>query len=758
MIRPCFSTASLAAAALLFVIQPMLARILLPVVGGSAAVWTTCQLFFQAVLVAGYCYAAVITRSLPVGGQVAVHAAVLAAGLMVLPVATHVSAPVGAPVPWLLGTLALSVGPPFFALSATAPLLQRWFAGTRDRSAGDPYFLYATSNAGSLGGLLAFPLLIEPLLSRGWQSRLFMLGYAGAAVAILFAGLCALGRTAAPPKRAGGPVTTPLSPRRRLWIVTLAAVPSSLMLGSTQHLTSDVAAIPLLWVLPLAVYLVTFMLAFANRPALSASAWGAVAPWAVAPATFFLVAGVQQPLPLIVAAHLGLLFVTGVMCHKRLFELRPAPERLTEFYLLISLGGVLGGAFNTLAAPLLFRSIVEYPLAIVAAWWLRPQAEADRPADRSAIHGNPPTIVIRAAAGLAVAGVVAAAAIVGADAALHAEWFAAATAGPAFRLIGPAIRAFPAIAVVLFLDCFRRHRAAAAAMTGAMLALPLTGLGGALMFEGRSFFGVHRVVLHPSGSFTLLRHGSTIHGVQARRRPGSEALAALSREPTTYYARSGPLGDVFALLGVQERLGAVAVVGLGAGTVAAYASPGMTLDFIELDPLVVRIAADRRLFTYLADATADHRGRVRGTVGDGRLRLAEQPPRTYDLVVIDAFASDSVPLHLLTREALAMYAERLRSGGLVAFNVSNRHFDLAPPIGAIAADLGLAAAVRRDLDITTEERERAKKESVWVAVGDAAQIDALRQRRNGWEKIPVQPDAAVWTDDYANLLGVFNGW
>jgi len=743
MARLVFTLAILCSAAALFLVQPLAGKILLPLLGGSPAVWNTCLVFFQTALLAGYCYAHVLARRVPLRLQVAVHAAMLAAAATFLPVATLPGPPDGPPIPWLLGTLALTVGPPFIALSATAPLLQRWFSVTHDRAARDPYFLYAASNAGSLGSLLAYPFIIEPALSRGSQSLLVTAAYAVAAAAIVAAGLLAVRAGGGTAEKRVSAAEAPLSLHRRAWIVALAAVPSSLMLGVTQHLTSDVAAIPLLWVVPLAVYLGTFMVAFGSRPRISARAWGTILPAASVPAVFFLLSGVQHPLALILAAHLGLLSVAAAMCHKRLYELRPAATQLTEFYLLTSLGGVLGGAFNALAAPLLFSGVVEYPLAVAAAWWLRPQAEdGDGRGTRSAL----------AAAGIA------AALLTVADAALHREIVVPATFGGVSSLVDPLLRAGPVIAAAMFGACAHMPRAAAAVITGAMLALPFTGLGGELLFQGRSFFGVHRVVLHPSGSFTLLRHGSTIHGIQALRREGSAVLEALSREPTTYYARSGPLGDVIGLLRGQERLGSVAVVGLGAGTIAAYAAPGMTIDFFEIDPLVVQIAADRRLFTYLADAAAESRGRLIGTVGDGRLRLAERPAAAYDLVVIDAFASDSIPLHLITREAVAMYAERLRPGGLIAFNVSNRYFDLAPPLQAIAANLGMAAAVRRDIDIPPAERERAKKESVWVAVGTAAEIDALRRRQPDWEPIPVRPGQPVWTDDYANLLGVFNGW
>lgn len=763
MTRLTFTLAILSSATLLFLVQPLVGRFLLPVLGGSAGVWNTCMLFFQATLLLGYFYADLLTRRCSLVVQLAIHAGVLAAAAACLPLSTQPAAAEGSPTLWLLKTLAVSVGPPFFAICATAPLLQRWFSQTRDPAAGDPYFLYAASNAGSMAGLLVYPLLLEPLLSRRGQSLVFTGGYLLTAAAVASCGILAAWRprlsAASEPSdeianAAILPETTGLSRRESLLIVSLAAVPSSLVLGVTQHLTSDVASIPLLWVVPLAVYLATFMLAFSAWPRLSSAAWGMALPVVIAPAVFFLLASIARPLPLVIAAHLAVLFVGGMMCHRRLHELRPPPAQLTRFFLLVSIGGVAGGAFNALLAPHIFSSVIEYPLAIAALCWLRPQVEsivARAPSD-------PASRLRRDAVSIAAAAAAGAILILAADRLLALGVLSTEAVGPASGVLKPLVRAMPALAVSGWLAAVWRPAAAAAALSAALAVLPLTGAGGSVIFQGRSFFGVHRVVLTPAGTWTSLHHGSTLHGEQARRVGDDEELAAFSVQPTAYYTRSGPLGDIVAFLEDRRRLRSVAVIGLGAGTIAAYAKPGMALTFFEIDPLVVRIASDNRFFTYLGDVATDPAIKLAGVLGDGRLRLAEQPPASFDLLVIDAFSSDSIPLHLLTQEAVAMYASRLRPGGLIAFHISSNHFSLAPPIAAIARELSLAAAVRSDFDVSPLEAAFGKRPSTWAVVGGAADIAALQSAKPAWRPIAIPADAKPWTDDHANLLGAFDGW
>lgn len=446
----------------------------------------------------------------------------------------------------------------------------------------------------------------------------------------------------------------------------------------------------------------------------------------------------RDPLALLIASHLGLLFAAGMMCHRRLYELRPAADRLTSYYLLVSLGGVLGGVFNALVAPRIFPGIWEYPLAIAAACCLIPLTTAR--------FGRPPWAVAATAAAAGFAGLVAA------DAAIARGWIGMGVAAAPASI---AVKAALPLAASLGLAAAGRPWLFAAGLGGALLATQFTGVGGHVLFQGRSFFGVHKVTLHPGGGWITLSHGTTIHGVQARQGVGSETLDRLALEPTTYYARSGPLGDVFAVLADRGRPRRCGVIGLGCGTIAAYAQPGMRIDFFEIDPLVIQIAGERRFFSYVSDAIG-RAAQVTAVVGDGRLALAALPAHTYDLVVVDAFASDSVPLHLLTREAFAVYAERLDAGGLIACNVSNRYFDLAPPIAAVAAGLNLGSVVRHDTTIAQGDREAGKRESIWVVIGSEPALAALRDRA-GWAAIP-STGRPVWTDDHANLLETFVGW
>lgn len=748
MIRTCFTLAILCSATLLFLVQPLVGRFLLPLLGGSPGVWNTCMVFFQATLLAGYLYADFLTRRFSAGIQLAIHACVLVAAAGCLPLSAQQAPAAASPTVWLLQTLAASVGPPFFALCITAPLLQRWFSQTRDPAAGDPYFLYAASNAGSMAGLIAYPLLLEPLLSRSSQSLVFTIGYVVTAVAVVGCGMLTIVQPSVQPRRTDSTVASPISSGRSLLIIALAAVPSSLVLGVTQHLTTEVAAVPLLWVMPLAVYLATFILSFSAWPRRSSFGWGALLPVALAPAVCFLFASITRPLPLVIAAHLAVLFAGGMMCHRRLHELRPPPTQLTRFFLLVSIGGVAGGIFTALLAPAIFSSVVEYPLTIAALCWLRPQVASMAIDSRAAAQRRSATWIAAAAGAGALL-------ILATDRLASVGLLGRGDAGALSQMLQILAWTVPVLSVCGWFLVRQRHAAAAATISAALAVLPLTGAGGQVIFQGRSFFGVHRVVLTPPGDWISLHHGSTVHGEQARRSGDDEALAAVSLQPTAYYSRSGPLGDVMSVLERKQRLRSVAVIGLGAGTIAAYAKPGMSLAFFEIDPLVVRIASDNRYFTYLGDVSTDPTIKLAGFLGDGRLRMAEQPPASYDLIVVDAFSSDSIPLHLLTQEAFAVYVSRLRPGGLIAFHISNHHFHLGPPITAIARELGLTAAVRHDGDLSAGFGKRA---STWATVGTAADIVALRVVRPAWRSIAVPADARAWTDDHANLLQAFKGW
>jgi SAM-dependent methyltransferase len=758
-----YTLAILFGAVLLFLVEPMVAKMILPLLGGSPSVWNTCMVFFQAALLAGYAYAHALTARLRPRAQVAVHLVVLAVPLALLPVSVSSGPAAGAsPIPWLFGALAVSVGFPFLVLSTTGPLLQRWLASTAHREGRDPYFLYAASNLGSLGALLAYPLLVEPRLPLGtasWtlvggrvsQSLVWSAGYVAYAALVAVCALLMLSRRTAPAAEAGipPPDAPPISMSRRLLWLALAFVPSSALLGATTYLTTDIAAIPLLWVLPLAVYLLTFVIAFSRRVQVPVRWWGAgLAVLAVVVAASLWLPywfGYRSPRLLTISLHLLTLFAVGMVCHGRLAADRPAPERLTGFYLILALGGVLGGVFNAMIAPLVFSTVVEYPLALFLACLLRP-AWREEPTDR-ATRSRILDVALPAAIALAVVGL---AALVGRPARGTAVLAPALVAG------------IPCLACLLLLR--RPLRFALGLFVVLAAGWTMAQSSGQRLWLERTFFGVHRVLQFDSPSFEMLDdagemtiyegtyrtlvHGTTKHGSQFL----DERLRAT---PTGYFHRTGPIGEVFRALGGDARPDAVAVVGLGAGTLAAYGRPGQSMTFYEIDPAVVRIATNPDLFTYVRDSKA----RIGFVVGDGRLALAAAPEGAYGLIVIDAFSSDAIPVHLITREAIRLYLGKLRPGGLLALHITNEYLDLAPVLDAIAADLGIRGLVIEGEVASRREKLERKAPSLWAVLSpNAAALEPLAAggNRRSLPSAPGPPRDSrfLWTDGFSNVFGV----
>jgi SAM-dependent methyltransferase len=716
------------AAGLLFVIQPAAGRAVLPALGGAAATWTTCMLFFQAMLLVGYAWAHLVVSRLPRRGQFAAHFALLGAGAWLLPPrlggpALADAATQAHPAAALLLHLTQVLGLPVIALAATSPLLQRWYAGANRPGAENPYFLYAASNAGSLAALLAYPLFIEPWLGLEAQRRAWSWGYAGF---ILLLGAAVLSEGRRP--RPAGPPAPPTERIRRpdaaRWLV-LAAVPSSLSLGVTLHLATDLASAPLLWVLPLALYLASYMAAFARRGAWLVRAADRALPFLAAAAAYALVTGLARPAGLVLALHLAALFAAGLVCHGRLAAEHPPAERLTGFYLCLAAGGALGGVFNALLAPLLFRSAAEYPLALVLACALRPPRPAA--ADPEAGAGESvPDLLWTTVVGAAVVAAV-----------LGAGLVTAAPGAPAL-LVAAAV---PCALAVLRPGRVRRVALGLGAVL--LLAGPAARLVQPELRRERSFFGVTTVKPDPAQAVRQLVHGSTLHGAQWLD-------PAQRRTPLAYYHRTGPLGEVMRWLGTRPRPREVGVVGLGAGTMAAYAEPGDVWRFHEIDPASIRVATDTNLFTYLADC----RARWSIVPGDARLRLAAAPDAALDLLALDAFSSDAIPLHLLTREALELYLRKLRPGGVLAFHLSNRYADLEPALAALARDAGLAMRVAFDEDAGSEP---GKLGSHWAVLAADATDWGTAFAQPPWHA-PRDDGRRPWTDDHASLMEVLVLW
>ncbi len=759
-----YGLAILLSAALLFLVEPMAGKMLLPVLGGAPAVWNTCMVFFQAGLLLGYAYAHVLTRRLGPRVQVAVHGVVVALGVLLLPVGLRSGGPPGegSPALWTFGALAAAVGAPFLVLSGTGPLLQRWFAMTGHREAEDPYFLYAASNLGSLGGLLAYPLLVEPLLplgaagggTWGWtQSGLWSVGYVAF---VLLGGLCAAamlrgrrgrGDDGEERVRPRGATVSGGAWRERLRWVVYAFVPSSVMLGATQYMTTDLASIPLLWVVPLAIYLLTFALAFARKQwiPLPWSSLGLAVLSVAAAASFW--SPQRPPAWLFLLLHPLVVFAASLVGHGRLAAERPLADRLTEYYLMVALGGVLGGVFNALLAPVLFEKVgvVEYPIALVLAALVRPASEGD--AGRRRAVARLLDVLLPAAVALAAFGLQAGLAPHRAD------------GDPRVELVQVAV---PCLLCLLFLP--RPHRFA----LGLAVLLAAGWIRNArpqeVLYQKRTFYGTHRVlrgfttpftVVTPEGeeklllaAHNILLHGTTRHGIQLLE-PGLRSI------PTTYYHPTGPIGEVFRSFGETPRLDRVALVGLGAGTLAAYGRQGERITCYELDPEVVRIARDSGYFTYLRDSKAE----LDYVVGDGRLSLARAQDAAYGLIVVDAFSSDAIPVHLLTRQAFELYLRKLRPDGLLAVHITNQYLDLEPVVDALVADLGLAGIVKSDGFGSRQELFEAKERSSWALVArDRAALAPVAQGQ-AWRTLPLAFPSApreryLWTDDYSNVLSV----
>lgn len=727
-----FSLATFVGAFLTFLLEVQVAKMILPFFGGTPSVWNTCVLFFQAILLAGYGY----SHLLGSGGRwrrgVVAHVALVGVALAVLPVrvGAHWAPPADAvPVLWQIGLLLATTGLPFFAVSATTPLVQRWLSRTGHPAGKDPYHLYAASNLGSLLALLAYPVAIEPLFDLERVSLLWIGGYV---LLLLLLGAC--GVIAVWPGRGeGGSVHMEEGggdlPRGIRWKwLALAFVPSSLMLSVTTHLSTDVASAPLLWVVPLALYLLTFVLAFARRRLFRSAPLERSMPLVVLLLAIVLAAeGLEPPPWLLLALHLGGLFVISLACHGQMAELRPPVSGLTEYYCWVALGGLAGGLFNALVAPALFDGVVEYPVALVLACLLR------RPPSDVA-QGWPATVadLLRrdaapaVALGLLVLGLREAAPLLGFD--------------PGPGALGLTLGA-PVVACYLLLMRPVRFALALAALFLAAGWGPSSEQG--VTFTERTYYGMHRVC--QDARWTRLYHGPTLHGIQGRD-PSSRG------EPLAYYHRSGPVGSLFRVLEAQGRSPTrVAVIGAGVGTLAAYGRPGQEWTFFELDPSVIRLAKDPAYFTFWRDSAA----RLRDVPGDARLSLARESGDPYDLIVVDAFGSDAVPTHLLTREALELYQSRLVGDGVIAFHISNRFLDLEAVVAGLARDAGIEGASRADLVLPAALRDAGKLPSQWVVLSKDARWMAALRASGGWGPLGASGRQVLWTDGFSNLIRVF---
>lgn len=717
-----YFSAALLGAALLFGLEPLFVKMALPFFGGAPDVWNVAFAFFTTMLLAGYLYAHALAR-LTIRLQIVVHAGVLLAAAALLPVHAAPSPILGstAPALSLLVLLLERIGLPFLALSATAPLVQSWFSLTTFSR--DPYRLYVASNVGSFVALLAYPFVVEPFTGLALQSRLWAIGYGVFAVAILACGLVAVRSATSPPERGvvlrAAPRPLADAPRLRATWVVLAAVPAVLMLGLTSHLTVEVASLPFVWTAPLALFLLAYAVAFSGlnwRPLLT------LTPYFVLPVVVLLTVHEKLAALEYVALSLAALFFLTLGVGGWLADERPPPEHLTGFYLWVAVGGALGAMLAAFVAPLIFPSVSEYPLAIVLSCLLLPSGTSESGA-----------AVLRRVRGATVA-----------LALVATVWLLTRFAPIGEGDTQGTLLLWVSLAAGVCLTLF--HRRIRFALCIAALLLYGTLLhdpGGPVIGRERNFFGSKQITADPYDYYHFLISGGTVHGIQA-------VDPAKALEPRAYYSRSGPLGDVFSAGADRFRGRAIAAVGLGIGSVACYREKGQSWTFYEIDPAVVAIARDPRFFTTLASCASD----ARVVLGDARLSLEREARNFYALIVVDAYDSDQVPTHLLTREAMAVYLHQLASDGVLAFHTSNRHFDLAPVLAALADDAGLTSLERDDEALTQEDVQNAKMPSSWVVMTRRGKMLPNFSADPRWHALSRNGDLPLWTDDYSSLARV----
>jgi SAM-dependent methyltransferase len=694
----------------------MVGKMLLPHLGGAASVWTTCVLFFQTMLLLGYVYAHLLARVNDLRKQLVTHAVVLLLPLAFLPLRFTPGSSESLsqhPLRELLLLLTTSAAVPFFVVSTTSPLLQSWLARTKHAGASDPYFLYSASNAGSLLALICYPFLVEPQIGVSAQTELWFVGYLG--LILLFA-LSSIALYRRPVSVTEQSVRNSVDPKTRLFWIAAAFVPSALMLAVTNHIGANVGSIPFLWLVPLAVYLSTFILAFARRFRVSAERTSRVVPIVFLIVFPLVTASVITPPGLnwlVIAAHIVLLFFGALLCHTRLGESRPPAEYLTEFYFWIALGGVLGGAFTATLAPVLFSTVLEYPLLVMTLPFFRIRTQDQFRVATPALF----------AVGIGTAWLI-----------LRATHLDSNTEAIALVHTAFVFAAYKSRKTALgFASGF------AVLVLGYSLILPQYIDAADRVYTGRNFFGVKKVLDDPDMRIRKLLHGDTIHGMESTQ---SERAG----QPLSYYYPGGSVSDIIDVLRSRKTRQRFAVIGLGAGSMAGYGDATHHVTFYEIDPSIEIIA--REYFSFLPRCGAN----CDVVIGDGRLQLSREPDGTFDLLMLDAFSSDSVPTHLVSQEAMQTYLAKLAPGGILLFHVSNRYLDVEKLASALVSDAKLAAYSRFD---DAGELRKAGKTSTQhvVAARDVADFEDLGNRP-GWRPVGRPADFQTWTDDYSNLLSL----
>jgi hypothetical protein len=726
-----YTAAIFVSALLLFSVQPLFTKMVLPRLGGSPAVWSVAMVFFQSLLLAGYAYAHYLMQVRKRWIPVAIHLVLLVIAMLSLPLS--IAAGWGEPPSsgyafWLLGLFAVSIGLPFFALAANNPLLQAWFVRTGHPNGPDPYFLYASSNIGSFLALLSYPVLLEPMFALRTQNLIWTSVYGLLIVLIAACGALLLRSPAmAAVDTLAEDIDAPPPPwiLRARWIF-LAAVPSGLLIAVTAHISTDVAAAPLLWVLPLSLYLLTWVLVFQSRPLLPHKWMLMVQPLAIAGVVVLLAVGGEQNLLLTLGGHLVCFFIIAMASHGELARTRPAAKYLTGFYVALSFGGMVGGLFAGLIAPYIFSWIAEYPILVALAALCRPPGGDERLPGWSRWYW--PLLAV-----LAIA--------------LIAPSFSAGKVFGWFSEQRVYVISAVAIAAMMLAILLKADRwKLAAIVTLALVLIRVYPSDDGRVDTVRSFFGVHKIVVTPHGQYHVLMHGTTIHGAQKFQNDDGTPVTGRP-EPITYYHKDGGIGQ--AIAAVRERKGAplrVAVIGLGSGTLTCASEPGETWKFFEIDQSMVDTARDPKYFTYIQQCEPD----LKPVIGDARLTFAREPDGIYDLIIVDAYSSDAIPIHLATEEAMAIYKAKLAPQGAVVMHVSNRHLELSSVVVGIADANDLKSWVYSE--DSGRDGEYIFATSVVVCAREEADVGKLASS-DVWAETEADENQRVWTDDYSNVLG-----
>jgi hypothetical protein len=714
-----FAALSLGGSLLLFLVQPLVAKMALPQLGGSPAVWNSALVAYQVMLLAGYAYAHGLQR-LTFRYQLFVHMALLVLSTLWLPIAFSVAqVPTGNSlmlwVPWQIG---VAVGPMFVLSAAQAPLLQSWLR--QNGSNETPYGLYVWSNLGSFVGLLAYPLLFDPITPLTLQSKLWSWGFAGFVAGMAALALALLRYESAPSDKLlpsiNGSTQWPNWQQGLKWLLH-AAIPSALVLATTTHLTTDIVALPLLWVLPLGLYLLSFVIAFSQKSRMA----GPLAQRTQLPLALLGIVALSTDafeVEVTGLASVAFLFLASIIIHRKLFNERPAQSGLPAFYLILSAGGAMGGFLVAIVAPNVFDWTYEFPLLVIAAVAMtNSQATTSKSL-------------------LAVLLVIAAFALV---ASVTFDWNRP-----------PQIWLAVAFAMLVLLAGKRRFLVLIVSICAALSlsvsdALFLSRYG----LHQRSFFGIYTISDNEEGTLRTLTHGTTTHGVQ-------QLANERTIEPTGYFGPNSGVGRVLSqapeLIGPRAHIG---IIGMGAGTLACYGLDGQIWTFYEIDPLVVDIAVRQGWFTYLTNCAPDAQIKL----GDARLTLPKEPDQSLDILVMDAFSSDAVPTHLLTSEAFDIYEHVLTDHGVLLVHISNRYLDLEPVLARETETRGWSAALLK-YEPSADERERGERASIWVVMSKSPPLLGQAIRGSEWRKINIIDGFRSWTDDYGSVLSLikWRGW